>query len=88
MNAKIKKVIQEINVVEQKISEFKQKLKNLKEEQTNLENIEIIGMFRNAKITTYEIADVMKSFKEFHYKNNISNLNIVKETEDRFNEKN
>lgn len=66
MNAKIKKVIKEIDLTEQKIAEFETKLKELNAEKVELENLEIIAMFRGYKVSTYDIENVMNSFKEYH----------------------
>ncbi|WP_249030191.1 DUF4315 family protein [Tannockella kyphosi] len=71
MNAKIKKVIKEIDNTEQKIAEFQERLKQLNQEKVDLENLEIIGMVRGMKVTTYDIENVMKSFTDF-YKNGAS----------------
>lgn len=65
MNAKIRKVVKDIEFTEQKIIEFQGKLKELNLEKMELENVEIIGMFRGAKISTYDIAEVMAKFREF-----------------------
>ena len=66
MNAKLRKVIREIDLTEQKISEFQEKLKQLNNEKIELENLEIIAMFRGYKVSTYDIENVMNSFKEYH----------------------
>ena len=66
MNAKIKKVIREIDLTEQKVSEFQDKLKQLNQEKIELENLEIIAMFRGYKVSSYDIENVMNKFKEYH----------------------
>lgn len=66
MNAKIRKVIREIDLTEQKISEFQEKLRQLNAEKIELENLEIIAMFRGYKVSTQDIENVMNSFKEYH----------------------
>lgn len=66
MNTKIKKVIREIDNAEQKIIEWQDKLKQLNAEKIELENIEIIAMFRGYKVSSYDIENVMTSFKEYH----------------------
>ena len=66
MNAKIRKVIREIDLTEQKIIEFQEKLRQLNAEKIELENLEIIAMFRGYKVSTHDIENVMNSFKEYH----------------------
>ncbi len=66
MNTKIKKVIREIENAEQKIVEWQEKLRQLNAEKIELENIEIIAMFRGYKVSSYDIENVMNSFKEYH----------------------
>lgn len=86
MNAKIKKVIREIDQAKQKISEWQEKLKSLQNEKMNLENIEIIGIFRSAKVTTHDIADVMEAFKAFHANDEMPILMPKTEMEEPLNE--
>ena len=66
MNAKIKKVIKEIDNAEQKIAEWQEKLKQLNQEKVDFENLEIVGMIRGLKVTTYDIENVMKRFSAFY----------------------
>ncbi len=88
MNAKIKKVIKEIEQTNQKVLELQKKLSLLNDEKTELENLEIIGMFRNAKVTTYNIAEVMEAFKRFNKYDAIPNVTPKKDMEDLSDEKN
>ena len=87
MNAKIKKVIKEIEQTNQKMLELQKKLSLLNDEKTELENLEIIGMFRNAKVTTYNIAEVMEAFKTFNKYDAIPNVTPKKDMEDLSDEK-
>ncbi len=88
MNTKIKKVIREIEQTEAKIAELQEKLTLLNDEKIELENLEIIGMFRNAKVTTYNIAEVMEAFKTFHKQDGMPNVTPKKEMEDLSYEEN
>lgn len=66
MNAKIKKIIKEIDLTQRKINEFQDKLKQLNQEKIELENLEIIAMFRAYKVSSNNIENVMNSFREYH----------------------
>ncbi len=74
MNTKIRKVIKEIEQTEQRISDYQNRLRELHKEKVELENIEIIGMFRSAKISTHDISEVMKQFKEFQSEGELPQL--------------
>lgn len=88
MNAKIKKVIREIEQAQQKLVEIQEKLTLLNNEKTELENLEIIGMFRTANVTTYNIAEVMESFQSFQTQKNTKNPLHITNMEENLNEQN
>lgn len=88
MNVKIKKVIREIDNAEQKIAEWQEKLKQLNQEKVDLENLEIVGMIRGMKVTTFDIETVMKEFTEFYKNGAVPKFEKTtkKETEDIIDE--
>ncbi len=94
MNGKIRKVIREIENVELKILEWQEKLKQLNAEKVELENLEIVAMFRGYKVSSYEIENVMKSFKAYHENETgdmpiiMTKTNLVTKMEDNLNEDN
>lgn len=94
MNGKIRKVIREIENVELKILEWQEKLKQLNAEKVELENLEIVAMFRGYKVSSYEIENVMNSFKAYHENETgdmpiiMPKTNLVTKMEDNLNEDN
>ncbi len=62
MNAKIKKVIGEMEKVQAKIDDLQARLEELGKEKIKLENLEIISLYRGANVTEEEF----KAFLEGH----------------------
>ena len=63
MNAKIKKVISDMKKIEQKQQELQTKWNELNKQKIELENLEIIGAIRGAKISTENLNDVIKAYR-------------------------
>ena len=61
MNAKIKRVINEIEKTKGKISEFQGRLRDLEKQKTELENLEIISAVRGMDISLADLADMLKN---------------------------
>ncbi|MFI3227850.1 MAG: DUF4315 family protein [Clostridia bacterium] len=80
MNAKIKKIIREIEKNQMKICELQEKQKNLDEERIVLENLEIVDMFRKTQVTSYNISEIMNAFKTFSVQNGMKNAKIEEES--------
>ena len=80
MNAKINKVILDMQKVECKINELQSKWQKLSEQKTDLE---IVGLIRGANISTENLSKVLKAY---HSKSDVPFL-IQKQEEDN-NEKN
>lgn len=60
MNAKIKRVINEIEKTKGKISEFQARLRDLEKQKTELENMEIVSAVRSMDISLADLADMLK----------------------------
>ena len=63
MNAKIQKVMLDMKKVEDRIEEFQGKWQELNKQKTEYENLEIIGLIRGARITTENLTDVIKAYR-------------------------
>lgn len=63
MNVKIKKVLSDMKKIEQKQLELQTKWNELNEQKTELENLEIIGVIRGAKINIDNLNDVIKAYQ-------------------------
>lgn len=61
MNAKIKRVMNEIDKTKGKISEFQTKLRELEKQKTELENMEIVSAVRGMDISLADLADLLKN---------------------------
>ena len=83
MNAKINKVILDMQKVECKINELQSKWQKLNEQKTELENLEIVGLIRGANISSENLSDVLKAY---HSKSDVP-FSIQKQEENN-NEKN
>ncbi len=64
MNAKMKKLLSEMKKIEDKKADLQAKWEELNKQKTELENIEIIGLIRGAKISTENLSDVLKAYGE------------------------
>lgn len=63
MNAKLKKVLTDMKRIEDKIGLLQEKWEELNKQKTELENLEIIGLIRGAKITTENLNDVITAYR-------------------------
>lgn len=63
MNVKLKKVLSDMKKIEDKIELLQGKWDELNKQKTELENLEIIGLIRGAKITTENLNDVLKAYR-------------------------
>lgn len=63
MNAKLKKVLSDMKKIESKIGLLQEKWEELNKQKTELENLEIIGLIRGAKITTENLNDVITAYR-------------------------
>ena len=63
MNAKLKKVLADMKKIEDKIGLLQGKWEELNRQKTELENLEIIGLIRSAKITTENLNDVITAYR-------------------------
>ncbi len=63
MNAKIEKLSREIEEVEKRIATLQEKSKEMKHKKMELENLEIIGMIRRAKIPTENLSEVLEAYR-------------------------
>ncbi len=63
MNAKLKKVLSDIKKIEDKIGLLKETLEELNKKKIELENLEIIGLIRGAKISTENLNDVITAYR-------------------------
>ncbi len=61
MNAKIKKVIGEMEKVQAKIDDLQARLDELGKEKIKLENLELIALCRGAKLTSKELSAFIKA---------------------------
>ena len=63
MNAKLKKVLSDMKKIEDKIELLQEKWDELNKQKTELENLEIIGLIRGAKISTENLNDVIMAYR-------------------------
>ncbi len=61
MNAKIQRIINEIEKTKDKICEFQARLKELEKQKTELENMEIISAVRGMDISFADLATLLKN---------------------------
>lgn len=61
MNAKIQRVIKEIEKTRDKIGVLQARLRDLEKQKTELENTEIISAVRGMDISLTELADMLKA---------------------------
>jgi hypothetical protein len=61
LNAKIERVIKDIEKAKEKIFEFQTKLKELERQKTELENAEIVDTVRGMDITLADLAAFLKT---------------------------
>lgn len=61
MNAKIQRVMNEIEKTKGKISEFQARLRDLEKQKTELENMEIVSAVRGMDISLADLADMLKN---------------------------
>lgn len=82
MNVRIRKIHLEMKKIEQKRCELQEKWNELNKQKIELENLEIIGAIRGAKISAENLDDVIKA-----YQNNMG-MSFSLEKEERENEEN
>lgn len=63
MNARLKKVLSDMKKIEDKIGALQGKWEELNRQKTELENLEIIGLIRGAKISTENLNDVITAYR-------------------------
>lgn len=63
MNAKLKKVLSDMKKIENKRKLLQEKWEELNKQKTELENLEIIGLIRGAKISTENLNDVITAYR-------------------------
>lgn len=63
MNAKLKKVLSDMKKIESKMELLQEKWEELNKQKTELENLEIIGLIRGAKITTENLNEVITAYR-------------------------
>lgn len=63
MNAKLKKVLSDMEKIENKRELLQEKWEELNKQKTELENLEIIGLIRGAKISTENLNDVITAYR-------------------------
>lgn len=63
MNAKLKKVLADMKKIENKRELLQEKWEELNKQKTELENLEIIGLIRGAKISTENLNDVITAYR-------------------------
>lgn len=63
MNAKLKKVLSDMQKTEDKIKALQNKWDELNKQKTEFENLEIIGLIRGAKISTENLNDVITAYR-------------------------
>lgn len=63
MNAKLKKVLTDMKKIENKRELLQEKWEELNKQKTELENLEIIGLIRGAKISTENLNDVITAYR-------------------------
>lgn len=64
MNAKIERIIKEIDKAKDKISEFQSKLRELEKQKTELENMEIVEAVRGMDIPLGDLPAILKALRE------------------------
>ena len=62
MNAKLKKVLSDMKKIEDKMELLQEKWNELNKQKTELENLEIIGLIRGAKISTFFVNQRNRDF--------------------------
>lgn len=63
MNAKLKKVLSDMKKIEDKIGLLQGNWQELNKQKIELENLEIIGLIRGAKISTENLNDVITAYR-------------------------
>lgn len=63
MNTRLKKVLSDMKKIEDKIGLLQGKWEELNRQKTELENLEIIGLIRGAKISTENLNDVITAYR-------------------------
>ena len=63
MNAKLKKVLSDMQKIEDKMVLLQGKWDELNKQKTEFENLEIIGLIRGAKISTENLNDVITAYR-------------------------
>lgn len=63
MNARLKKVLSDMKKIEDKRELLQEKWEELNKQKTELENLEIIGLIRGAKISTENLNDVITAYR-------------------------
>ena len=63
MNAKLKRVLSDMQKIEDKIKALQGKWEELNKQKTEFENLEIIGLIRGAKISTENLNDVITAYR-------------------------
>lgn len=61
MNPKISKIDTELDKTKMKISELQDHARELEQQKTELENIDIVGLVRNAGMTSQELAALIQA---------------------------
>lgn len=64
MNAKIERVIKEIEKTKGKIAAQQARLRDLEKQKTNLENEEIVALFRREKLNEDDFAALLRGHRE------------------------
>lgn len=64
MNSKISKINAELAKTKQKISALQDDLRDLEQQKTELENTNIVGLVREAGMTSQELAALLQAFRE------------------------
>ena len=64
MNSKISKIETELEKTKKKISELQDHVRELEQQKTELENTDIVGLVRDAGMTSQELAALMQSFRK------------------------
>lgn len=63
MNAKLKKLLSDMQKIEDKMELLQMKWNELNKQKTEFENLEIIGLIRGAKISTENLNDVIMAYR-------------------------
>lgn len=64
MNAKIERVIKDIDKTKEKISEFQSRLRELEKQKTELENMEIVDTVRGMDISLADLAAMLRASQD------------------------